>query len=450
MTSEYKVVIDPGEFGNVITRAMARLHEMGAPGGAPIKGGGGGKVDPPAASEATQKELALSAEQQLKSAESMKGFMGRLGKTLGIQVGLSSILKQSQIFTSSLGGIFQIAGALVDVILAPFLPIIVPAIRMLASFIPMIYSVTTKISAWIQEHLNTEKIDGRIDNIGEWIFQHIPLIPQHWKDAMTEWWTTKDWGDIAVIATLAVGSLLAFTKIGKMIGLWSLVKGMWSVAKLIAKIPGVKTVAKSIGKGASAVGKWVGRRLGFGGTPKPQGTLLKTQEQLRLERLQEAKKAGRGMFGKFASKMNPMNMLKGATPLSVSKFAFKKIPLISGLIIAGEGIIEAAKLYKTNTQAGEHWGKALLKATAVGATGITAGALTTASTFIPYVGPLISIGAAVGADYAIDKVASSLTINVDGQQGMATEISRAADDQARRQYEGANVTVTSGVAPARG
>ena len=58
--------------------------------------------------------------------------------TLCINIGIASILKHSQIFTGTLGTIFQILGALVDVILAPFLPIIVPAIKAMAENIPEI------------------------------------------------------------------------------------------------------------------------------------------------------------------------------------------------------------------------------------------------------------------------------------------------------------------------
>ena len=63
---------------------------------------------------------------------------GQLSKTLGMSVGIASILKQSQVFTGYVGTIFQLLGALVDVILAPFLPILIPAIRMIASMIPII------------------------------------------------------------------------------------------------------------------------------------------------------------------------------------------------------------------------------------------------------------------------------------------------------------------------
>jgi len=42
-------------------------------------------------------------------------------KKMGIQMGLAGILKQSQIFTSTIGSLFQIFGAFVDVILAKYI-----------------------------------------------------------------------------------------------------------------------------------------------------------------------------------------------------------------------------------------------------------------------------------------------------------------------------------------
>lgn len=62
--------------------------------------------------------------------------LDRVFRKMGIEVGFKSILKQSQIFTGVVGSIFQILGALVDVTLAPFLPVIVPAIRNLGKLIP--------------------------------------------------------------------------------------------------------------------------------------------------------------------------------------------------------------------------------------------------------------------------------------------------------------------------
>jgi len=52
----------------------------------------------------------------------------KIGKTLGISLGFATLLKQSQAFTSTLGILFQMAGAIADVMLAPALPYIMKAI----------------------------------------------------------------------------------------------------------------------------------------------------------------------------------------------------------------------------------------------------------------------------------------------------------------------------------
>ena len=59
-----------------------------------------------------QTEYAKEAEKVRKTS---------FAKQVGVNVSLGSILKQSQVFTSTLGTMFQLLGALVDVILAPFL-----------------------------------------------------------------------------------------------------------------------------------------------------------------------------------------------------------------------------------------------------------------------------------------------------------------------------------------
>lgn len=67
-----------------------------------------------------------------------KGAKKGLGATLGIKFGVASLLKQSQVFTGFVGTIFQLVGALVDVILAPFLPILIPGIQLIARMIPYV------------------------------------------------------------------------------------------------------------------------------------------------------------------------------------------------------------------------------------------------------------------------------------------------------------------------
>jgi hypothetical protein len=72
------------------------------------------------------------------AAAKLKVFNNKFLKgTLGLNFSAGAILKQSQIFTSSIGVIFQLLGALVDVMLAPLIPLLIPAIDALSRFIPV-------------------------------------------------------------------------------------------------------------------------------------------------------------------------------------------------------------------------------------------------------------------------------------------------------------------------
>ena len=103
-------------------------------------------------------------------------------KKMGIEVGVRSILKQSQIFTSTVGSIFQILGALVDVTLAPFLPVIVPAIKKLGKLIPWWAAKMNKWSKDITDNILKPTINairwivnawkktlGKLPSWGQWI-----------------------------------------------------------------------------------------------------------------------------------------------------------------------------------------------------------------------------------------------------------------------------------------
>lgn len=82
------------------------------------------------------------------------GFLSKMtksiGGTFGIQFSIASILKQSQIFTGTLGTIFQILGAMVDVMLAPFMPIFVRVIRRMVSWIPLIQEKAEAAAEWLE------------------------------------------------------------------------------------------------------------------------------------------------------------------------------------------------------------------------------------------------------------------------------------------------------------
>ena len=61
---------------------------------------------------------------------------------LGIQVSIAALLKNSQIFTNSLGALFQIIGAAIDTILAPLAPLIATGLSALANFLPTVARIS--------------------------------------------------------------------------------------------------------------------------------------------------------------------------------------------------------------------------------------------------------------------------------------------------------------------
>ena len=69
---------------------------------------------------------------------SLKTARSYLSATFGVQVTMSAMLKQSQIFTGILGSLFSLFGTFIDVILAPFVPAIAKGIRYIASLTPYI------------------------------------------------------------------------------------------------------------------------------------------------------------------------------------------------------------------------------------------------------------------------------------------------------------------------
>ena len=107
------------------------------------------------ADKAAKEQGSILADIRKNSAQFVKGQEGqprwwsKALKTMGIQMGIAGILKQSQIFTSTLGSLFQILGAFVDVILAPWIPMIIPGLRKLANQVPRIRKLSQTVYDWV-------------------------------------------------------------------------------------------------------------------------------------------------------------------------------------------------------------------------------------------------------------------------------------------------------------
>ena len=133
-------------------------------GGAPVGPGMGGPPSIPAGPQQIQNpNLNLMAKHLREIAAGTTGLGGTLKTSLkatGIQFSLAGILKQSQLFTGMIGSIFQILGAGVDIILAAFMPILIPAIRLLANVLPILKTI----------------VDNTLGRLVEWVVKGVEFI----------------------------------------------------------------------------------------------------------------------------------------------------------------------------------------------------------------------------------------------------------------------------------
>ena len=159
----------------------------GITGGAPslgtgLAGGEGGGSRQASAERETRGFQKTVKEAQLKAvgfAKEQPKWWTRMFKTLGIQMGLAGILKQSQVFTSTVGAFFQIFGAMVDVMLAPLVkPVLMPVMRWLARQIPTMGRLSKAIFGFIGS--TVMRIVSWVVKIGGWFKNIISL--DFWKD----------------------------------------------------------------------------------------------------------------------------------------------------------------------------------------------------------------------------------------------------------------------------
>jgi len=141
--------------------------------------------------------------------QNMAGRMSKMGKAgskmvsaglkkAGINFSLSSMLKQSQIFTGFLGSLFQILGGFLDVLLAPLIPILMPVLMFLGRMIPVIAKIAMivlgpvvfiigmlqKVSMWI--------LDGILHIFDAWIATYQEKLDAIKEKFETAWNYIKD------------------------------------------------------------------------------------------------------------------------------------------------------------------------------------------------------------------------------------------------------------------
>jgi len=131
-------------------------------------GGGGGASDSTGGAGGSPGRVARDANQYRDTMAKMVKAVDHSGKTtqdaftkgfraVGLQITMANMLKQSQIFTGTLNAIFQVIGALFDIVLAPFMPLIV---KFMQKAIPRLLDFAERMAAWVRGEL------AQLDELG--------------------------------------------------------------------------------------------------------------------------------------------------------------------------------------------------------------------------------------------------------------------------------------------
>jgi len=339
--------------------------------------GGGGAPAAPAITTVQSPNLNLMAQHLREISAGTKGLGGTIkaaGKEMGIKFTLGGVLKQSQLFTGMIGSLFQIAGAAVDIFLATFMPILIPAIRRIASILPILKSfldVTLgALVRWVVKGVSF--IFGALGGT-------IPKAVGDGFDATARWAgvndeTAREIGDKAEGATkgvvIGIGSLLlgfAALKLGMLRPLAGIGKilGVNRVLSLFFKNKFMTDMIKGL-KGLPGMGKLggaasrVGRLFGIGG--KGAG---------------DAVKAPKGRLGKFLGGLNktlvkPQGGILGRLGM---KGGVKLIPGIGSAIYAYRGVSDGIKNFNEARSHGQGLWKSIALGSATATAGLTAAAV---------------------------------------------------------------------------
>ena len=285
---------------------------------------------------------------------------GAMKKT-GIQFSLAGILKQSQLFTGMIGSVFQILGAAVDIILAAFMPILIPAIRVMANILPILKTVIdnslgvvinwlAKLVGFLTGDTLKNKVDDAVTGALQTVLGDDSSIAKSTGDAAG--WLAKLGAPAAIVGLLALSPIGKFLKVGG--GISKIMNGVKGAVVGIGKISGLTNFFKGT-KFGQMLTKAVSS--GFSATKGIGKALLKGPASV-------VKGVG-GLFGK----------VPGVAKLGGKVGAKGLIPGLSSAIIAMETVGATVKNFKDARAQGAGWGKSLGLAGATATAGLGAAAL---------------------------------------------------------------------------
>ena len=141
-------------------------------------GGGSGTEGTPATQTGKTKKI---TDVILGLPKTLKNVAGKGLGIAGVSLSLSSLLRQSQLFTGTIGALFQVVGGFIDVILAPFMPYFAKAIGKLGTYIPVVQEYAVKVHDWLAKNVFPfiSKIAGGVGSSlkGIWDFAKSTLWP---------------------------------------------------------------------------------------------------------------------------------------------------------------------------------------------------------------------------------------------------------------------------------
>jgi len=198
------------------------------------------------------KQTAKSQKQASEGIKKLtsKNWMKSLGKTIGVSFGVSTFLKQSQVFTSMFGTLFQIVGAIADILLAPVVKYLAPKIGDLA-----------------QKAIEFARFGGKkVEAVISFLFSETPAILKTIKfiDRLLS-------GFPPVVIGRRIQDLIRWLFEGGIIDqmeamlkrLWNNIKGFFqNLIDLIKEKLGLKNIAGGAIAGIGGVGSKIGNAIG--------------------------------------------------------------------------------------------------------------------------------------------------------------------------------------------
>ena len=98
-----------------------------------------------------------------------------VAKMAGVNLGIASLLRQSQLFTGVVGMIFQIIGAFIDILLIPLMPLVTLTMKLVAKLLPPMMKVALFLNKIVQYGADL------LEKYYEWIFSWAgKLMSEFW------------------------------------------------------------------------------------------------------------------------------------------------------------------------------------------------------------------------------------------------------------------------------